>query len=192
MAKENFEQERIARVWAEVRPLLDDYEPTGSVSIDDLVEAEVRSLGWSEKMALNGNFAGVRTLSEQIVASVRRTVRKGQADGQSVTGIESFTNGDLTAFVADKVQKIIDGYEFDKKEEIPEGCVEATVTKTLSGIFFATPEGGGKTLIVRFDPSGSVHAMKGNRFVLEPTGEVDQSRSGGASNPVARIVRKIQ
>lgn len=188
MAKENFEQKRIAGVWAEVRPLLDDYKPTEPVSIDDLVEAEVRSLGWSEKMALNGNFAAVKTLSEQIVASVGRTVRKGQADGQSVTGIESFTNGDLTAFVANRIKGIIDGYEFDKKKEVPEGCVWATVTKTFNGMFLATPNGRGKALIVRFDPSGSFHAMKGDRFVLRPTGEIDRSSSGGAANPVAVIV----
>jgi len=190
MAKENFEQERRARVLAEVTPLLEGYKPTDPVSVDDLVEAEVRSLGWSEKMALNGNFAGVKTLSEQIVASVGRTVRKGQTDGQPVTGIESFTNGDLTAFVADRVQKIIDGYEFDKKEEVPSGCVEATVTKTFNGMFLATPEGKGKTLIARFDPSGSTHAMKGDKFILRLTSEVDRS-SGGASNPVAEIVKKI-
>jgi hypothetical protein len=179
--------------------ILSDREP---VDFKDVVEAEFRTtIPESARKAIRrGNSDDeLREFAQQMYVSLDRTFRTGQ----EVVGIDFDSRSlkkrdDIVGQICQCVRDFLNkesGEESDVEAvgavEVPEGCVLATVTKTFSGIFLATPNSGGKTLICRFDPSGPIHVMKGHRVVLRPTGEVDVSISGVAKNPAAAFVRKV-
>lgn len=176
--------------------VLSDREP---VNFADIVYAEVLTSLTGQRLndVIANRRGAAREFAQELFASLDMTHRSGQ----KVLGINMDNKRDvIVGKIEAAVKKAIEGSPvlLSRKakecsvEGVPEGYTVATVTKTFNGMFLATPEfGGGKAFIVRFDPSGSFHAMRGDRFILRPTGAIDRS-SGGASNPVATIVRKIK
>jgi len=178
--------------------ILSDRKP---VDFRDVVVAEFRTtIPESARKAIRrGNSDDeLREFAQQMYVSLDRISRTGQ----EVVGIDFDSRSlkkrdDIVGQICQCVRDFLNkesGEESDVEAvgavEVPEGCVLATVTKTFSGIFLATPDRG-KTLACEFDPSGSVHVRKGDRVILRPTGGVSVSASGGARNPAAAFVKKV-